>query len=178
MLATAYLNPDVACNEYGPMTSSAYVTQYYPTRVRDNVLSTASMQDLIENQDFVYSINRQREIVNQERVKERIRKMCSSFFAHAGETIGLVASRVFISIGSELVDLPFKDVLAQYSPSNEEIKFDLLFDKGIEVSIAKYLDSLVDDRVMFSLRVDGETYVISSKNLKDLKDVLLETLAS
>lgn len=176
MFAAVYSSPDVACNEYGP-TSSAYVTQYYPTRVDDNVLSTASMQDLIENQDFVYSLNRQREVKKQKRVRERIHKMCSSFVAHSGNSISLVASRVFVSIGSELVDLPFIDVLAQYSPSNEEIKFDFLFDKGIEVSIAKFLDSLTDDRVMFSLRVDGEPYVINTKNLKDLKDVLLETLA-
>ena len=85
---------------------------------------------------------------------------------------------MFVAIGSELVDLPFKDVLAQYSPSNEEIKFDLLFDNGIEVSVAKFLDSLNDDRVMFSLRVDGEPYIINSKNLKELKNVLLETLES
>ena len=173
----AYINPDVARVEYRQNSGSAYVAQYYPARVDDKAFSTASMQDLLMNQDFAYTLKRQLEVEKRERVKERIHKMCASFVSHGGSEIGLVASRVFVHVGSELVDLPFKDVLAQYSPSNEEIKFDMLFEKGIEVSVAKYLDNLAEDLVMFSLRVDGEPYVINTKKLQDLKDVLLETLS-
>lgn len=174
--AVAYINPDVARVDYRQDSGSAYVAQYYPSCVDDKAVSTANMQDLINNQDFAFMLKRNLEEVKLEHIKERIHKLSSSFVAHGGNVIGLVARMVFVHIGSELVDLPFKDVLAQYSPSNDEIKIDLLFDNGIEVSIAKYLDTLADDFVMFSLRVDGEPYVINTKKLHDLKDVLLETL--
>ena len=176
LAAAAYINPDVAKVDYRQVSGSAYVAQYYPSSVDDKTISTANMQDLLRNQDFAFTLKRHLEKENLERIKERIHKLSSSFVAHGGSSIGLVARKVFIHIGSELVDLPFKDVLAQYSPSNEEIKIDLLFDNGIEVSIAKYLDTLADDLVAFSLRVDGEPYVINTKKLRDLKDVLLETL--
>lgn len=158
-------------------SSSEYVSYYHPSQVDDRRFSTADFSELLTNPDFVYVLRRQQEIEELEKIKEKIKRLCGSFLSHGGDCIGIVAQRVFVSIASELIDLPFSEILAQYSPSNEEIRFDMLFENGLEVSIAKYLDSIVDDKVLFSLRVEGEPYIINSKRLEDLKNVLLETLS-
>ena len=89
----------------------------------------------------------------------------------------MVAGKVFVEIAAEIVALPFNEILAQYSPSNNLILFDLSFNKGIEVSIGKNLDLSGDDNVMFSLSIDDEPYAINMKNIHELKNVLLETLS-
>ena len=175
MFAPLYIDTNQYNN--GGTSSCAVVSPYTPVSETPDDTHTVDIQKLRMDSVFMALYKQNKLIAEQKAVNERIEKVCKSFIDNGGAQAGIVASKVFMNIAAELVDLPFSEILAQYSPSNEEIAFDLVFNKRIEVSIGKYLDDLDDDNVMFSLSVDDEPYAINSQDLYRLKNVLLEALA-
>lgn len=149
----------------------------YPDGLYNSYDSSSCGINFADGNDLLYVFIQKRLAKEQKKVERRFERMLNSFISNGGASVGLVTWRVFHHLCLELIDLPFNDVLVQYSPSNDEIKVDMLFNKGLEISVAKYLNSVVDDNVFFTLRVGGEPYVISTKNLHDLKDVLKKTLS-
>lgn len=175
MIVAPYINVDKYQND--GTSSCAIVSLYSPVSPANDNTRTVDIQQLFMNSAFMSSYRQNQLNAEKEAVSKRIDKICKSFVKNGGTGAGIVASKVFVNIAAELVDLPFSDVLAQYSPSNEEIAFDLAFNNRIEVSVGKYLDDLDDNDVMFSLSIDNEPYAINSKDLYQLKNVLLEALA-
>ena len=175
MIASPYINVDQYQKD--GTSSCAIVSLYLPVPVANDETRTVDIQQLLMNSAFMSSYRQNQLNAEKEMVSKRIEKICKSFVKNGGKSAGIVTSKVFVNIAAELVDLPFSDVLAQYSPSNEEIAFDLAFNNRIEVSVGKYLDDLDNNDVMFSLSIDNEPYAISSKDLYQLKNVLLEALA-
>ena len=171
----AYIDIDYSDNRHS--SSSAYFSVYTDVPSDNTNTSTADLNDLWQDEAFMQSIKQYKIEAEQQAVRERIHLLCSSFIKNGGGTLGMVAAKVFIEIATEIVALPFNEILAQYSPSNNLILFDLSFNKGIEVSIGKNLDVSEDENVMFSLSIDDEPYAINMKNLHELKNVLLETLS-
>lgn len=171
MFFPAYIN--VAQYPNNGSTSSVFESQYSPLDICGET-NTVDVQKLFEDSVFIASY---RQDIYVSEINTRIDKIYKSFMENGGRHAGIVAWKVFLNIAIELVDLPFSDVLAQFSPSNDEIVFDLVFNKRIELSVGKYLDSLDDDNVMYSISIDNAPYTISCKNLYKLKDVLLESLA-
>lgn len=174
----AYFNVDYSDNRHS--SSSAYYSYYslYTDVSSDNHdTSTADLNDLWQDEAFMQSVRQHKLEADRQAVRQRIHQLCSSFINNGGGTLGMVAGKVFIEIAAEIVALPFNEILAQYSPSNNLILFDLSFNKGIEVSIGKNPDVSGDENVMFSLSIDDEPYAINMKNIHELKNVLLETLS-
>lgn len=156
-----YINIDYSGNRQS--SSSAYYSVYTNISSDERDSATANLNDLWQDEALMESV--------------RIHQLCSSFLKNGGEKLGMVAGKVFIELAAEIVALPYNDILAQFSPANNLILFDLSFNNGIEVSIGKNLDMLGDDNVMFSLSIDDEPYAINMKNIHQLKNVLLETLS-
>lgn len=175
MFAPVYI--DINQDNNGGTSSCAIVSPYTPVSETPDDTHTVDIQKLRMDSVFMALYKQNEFLAEQEAVNERIEKVCKSFVENGGKQAGIVANKVFMNIAAELVDLPFSDILAQYSPSNEEIAFDLIFNKRIEVSIGKYLDDLDGDNVMFSISIDDELYAINSHDLYRLKNVLLEALA-
>lgn len=175
MLASPYINTDQCQN--GDTSSCAVVAHYTPISQMYDETRTVDIRSLFLNSAFMASFKQNQLKTEKEAVSRRIYKICKSFVDNGGQSAGIVASKVFINIAAELVDLPFSDVLAQYSPSNDEVAFNLAFNNRIEVSVGKYLDDLDDNDVMFSLSIDNVPYAINRKDLYQLKNVLLEVLA-
>lgn len=171
----AYINVDYSDNRL--TSSSAYYSVYTGVSSENDNTSTADLNDLWQDEAFMRSIKQHKIEADRQAVRERIHKLCSSFIINGGGILGMVAGKVFVEIAAEIVVLPFNEVLAQYSPTNNLIIFDLSFNKGIEVSIGKNLDMSGDENVMFSLSIDDEPYAINMKNIHELKNVLLETLS-
>lgn len=175
MTASLYLNINQYQND--DTSSCAVVSRYAPIlRIYDES-QTVDIRSLFSNSAFMIPFGQNQLKAEKEAVRVRIDKICKSFDDNGGQKAGIVASKVFANIAVELADLPFSDVLAQYSPSNDEIVFNLVFNNRIEVSVGKYLDDLDDNDVMFSLSIDTEPYIINSRDLYQLKNVLLEVLA-
>ena len=171
----AYFNVDYSDNRHS--SSSTYYSLYRPVSSDNHDTSTADLNDLWQDEAFMQSVRQHKLEADRQAVRQRIHQLCSSFINNGGGTIGMVAGKVFIEIAAEIVALPFNEILAQYSPSNNLILFDLSFNKGIEVSIGKNPDMSGDENVMFSLSIDDEPYAINMKNIHELKNVLLETLS-
>ena len=171
----AYFNVDYSDNRHS--SSSAYYSLYTDVSSDNHDTSTADLNDLWQDEAFMQSVRQHKLEADRQAVRQRIHQLCSSFINNGGGTIGMVAGKVFIEIAAEIVALPFNEILAQYSPSNNLILFDLSFNKGIEVSIGKNPDMSGDENVMFSLSIDDEPYAINMKNIHELKNVLLETLS-
>lgn len=171
----AYFNVDYSDNRHS--SSSAYYSLYTDVSSDNHGTSTADLNDLWQDEAFMQSVRQHKLEADRQAVRQRIHQLCSSFINNGGGTLGMVAGKVFIEIAAEIVALPFNEILAQYSPSNNLILFDLSFNKGIEVSIGKNPDVSGDENVMFSLSIDDEPYAINMKNIHELKNVLLETLS-
>lgn len=168
LFSPPYINIDYFGNRQS--SSSAYYSVYTNISSDERDSATANLNDLWQDEALMESLR-------QYNLRQRIHQLCSSFLNNGGEKLGIVAGKVFIELAAEIVALPYNDILAQFSPANNLILFDLSFNNGIEVSIGKNLDMLGDNNVMFSLSIDDEPYAINMKNIHQLKNVLLETLS-
>ena len=158
-------------------SSSAYYSVYTNISSDEQDSATANLNDLWQDEALMESVRQYKLEAERQAVRKRIHQLCSSFLKNGGEKLGMVAGKVFIELAAEIVALPYNDILAQFSPANNLILFDLSFNNGIEVSIGKNIDMLGDNDVMFSLSIDDEPYAINMKNIHQLKNVLLETLS-
>ena len=81
---------------------------------------------------------------------------------------------VFEQLGNRIQKLDFKGCFVDVSQVRNRINFNLVFDGGLFISIAKTIDSIDSDEVMFSISRNKKKIIISQMNVDDLMEKISE----